>query len=295
MQEYNKGVSLKSWGVLLLLSIIWGTSYILIKKSLDVFSPYQVACLRLSISALAFLPILSLQWKKVDWSKWPFLLLVGLTGTALPSFLFPFAQTEVSSSVAGILNSLTPLSTLVLGIFFFKAAIEWQKFIGVVVGLLGAIVLVVFGNGEDYQANIWYGALIVLATVCYATSANTVGYFLRDTNALLISTVSFIMVGIPGMILLLQTNFFEKMQTHEQAWQALGYVSFLALFSTVLASIIFFQLIKWTSPLFSSMVSYLVPIVAVLWGIFDGELITLFHFLGMILIFGGVYLSRNRR
>ena len=293
MQEEHRISSIQAWGVLLVLSLIWGTSYILIKKSLVVFSPYQVACLRLTISALAFLPILLAQWKKVDWKKWPYLFLVGLTGTAIPSFLFPEAQTYVSSSVAGILNSLTPLFTLVLGILFYRTSFVLGKLIGVLIGLGGAIFLVVFGNGNIYEANIWYSLLIVFATICYATSSNTVGFYLKDTNALLISTVSFVLVGIPGFILLLGTNFAKVIQTHEQGWQALGYVSFLALFSTVLASIVFFQLIKWTSPLFSTMVSYLVPLVAVLWGILDGEVLTFFHLIGMVLIFVGVYLSRK--
>ena len=284
---------LRSWGVLIILSIIWGTSYILIKKSLLVFSPHQVACLRLTISALAFLPVLGFQWNRINWKKWPYLLLVGLTGTAIPSFLFPIAQTEVSSSVAGILNSLTPLFTLVLGLIFYGSSLVWGKVLGVVIGLIGAIFLVFFGEANAYQSNIWFSVLIVLATICYATSSNTVGYYLKDMNALLISTASFVMVGIPGLILLLQTNFIEVMISHEQSWYALGYVGFLALFSTVLASVVFFQLIKWTSPVFATMVSYLVPIVAVIWGIWDGEIITLFHMVGMGLILVGVYLSRQ--
>lgn len=285
--------SIKSWGALILLSLVWGTSYILIKKSITVFTPYQVGCLRISISALAFLPVLVLQWRKVNWKKWPYLLLVGMTGTAIPSFLFPIAQTQVSSSIAGILNSLTPLSTLILGVIFFRSTLIKEKLLGVIIGLLGAIILIIFGNTSDYQANIWYSLIIVLATICYATSSNTVGYYLKDMNAVLISTVSFFMVGVPGMLLLFQTDFIPIMQTNPEAWQVLSYVSYLAILSTVLASILFFQLIKWTNPVFASLVSYLVPLVAVFWGIFDGESLTVYHLAGMILIFLGVYLSRK--
>lgn len=288
-------VSIKSWAVLILLSVVWGTSYILIKKSIVVYTPYQVGCLRLTISALAFTPVLIAKWKVIDWKKWPYLLLVGMTGTAIPSFLFPIAQTQVSSSVAGILNALTPLSTLLLGVLFFSSTLIWEKSIGVLIGLVGAILLIVFGNGQDYQANIWYSLLIFLATICYATSSNTVAAFLSNMNALLISTVSFFMVGIPGAILLFQTNFVDILSENPAAWAALGYVGYLAIFSTVLASILFFQLIKWTSPVFASMVSYLVPLVALLWGVVDGETITIFHLIGMILIFLGVYLTRQNK
>lgn len=245
------------------------------------------------ISAVAFSPFLVYLWKRIDWSKWPALLLVGLTGTGLPSFLFPMAQTEISSSVAGILNSLTPLFTLIFGVLFFSSRFRSNKLAGVLIGLIGAACLILLGNKVGMQGNLWYGLFVVLGCVCYAISSNTVGHFLKDMRSLAISTVSFIMVGIPAAIYLFTTDFLQVLEQHEQGWQAVGYIATLSLFSTVLASIIFFQLIHMTSPLFSSMVSYLVPMVAVLWGVIDGEPLTIMHFLGMGLIFLGVYLSRN--
>jgi drug/metabolite transporter (DMT)-like permease len=284
---------IKAYLILAFLSIIWGSSYILIKKGVAVYSPYQVAYLRLVVSAFAFLPFLVYIWKKIDWSKWPQYLLVGLTGTALPSLLFPLAQTEVSSSIAGILNSLTPLFTLLLGIIFFNSRFGSNKLVGVLIGLGGAACLILFGNDMGLQGNLWYSLFILLACLCYATSGNVVGHQLKNIPSLNISVVSFTMVGIPAGILLLFTDFPTVLQSHEQGWEALGYIVLLALASTVMASVIFFRLIKMTSPLFSSMVSYLVPAVAVLWGVIDGEPITLMHSAGMGLILFGVYLSRN--
>ena len=187
--------------ILIVLSIIWGSSYILIKKSLVVFPPTMVATLRLSISTLAFAPFLVMKFKKINWSQWPFLLIVGLTGTALPAFFFSFAQTQISSSVAGLLNSLTPLFTLVLGVLLFKQRSNWGKLIGVLIGLIGAAALIVWGKEAGAPGNPWYGILVVFGAICYAISSNTVGSFLQNVNTLIISAVSFCMVGFPAVIL----------------------------------------------------------------------------------------------
>ena len=291
--ETETTVTLRSWLVLFFLSLVWGTSYILIKKGLIAFTPYQLAGLRLSVSALAFLPFLIVKFKEVNWSQWQALLLVGLTGTAIPSFLFPLAQTEISSSIAGMLNSLTPLSTLILGVVIFKAPFAWSKLLGILIGLGGAALLIVLGEEAGVTGNVWYSLFIILATICYAASSNIVGFYLRRMSSLMISAASFVMVGLPALVYLFSTDFVEVVTTHEQGWEALGYVTILALASTVLASILFFKLVQDTSPVFSSTVSYIVPIVALLWGAVDGEPITLVHFLGMGLILLGVNLSRK--
>jgi drug/metabolite transporter (DMT)-like permease len=286
--------NLQAWGILLLLSMIWGTSYVLIKWGLVYFPPVQVASIRLAVAGLAFLPVIIQQTRKIKFSQLPLLLAVGILGTGLPSFLFPAAQQQVNSSLAGILNSLTPLFTLLLGLLFFKTPFTWSKTVGIFVGLVGAICLFAFGEEIGMGGKWTYGLFIVAACLCYATSSNLVGFKLKGLKALTISAVSFSLVGIPALVyLLLGTNFMHIMQQVPGAWQGLGYVTILSLFSTVLASVIFFQLIQWTSPVFGSMVSYLVPMVAIGWGFLDGEAITFYHFLGMGLILSGVYLSKN--
>ncbi len=276
-----------------LLSLIWGSSFILIKKGLVVYAPVQVACLRLAISALAFLPVFFYHRAKINWSKWKSLLAVGLMGSALPAFLYALAQTEVSSSVAGILNALAPLFTLVLGILFFSSSLIWRKVLGVFIGLVGAATLIIMGQRSGIEGNLWYGLLIIAATACYGTSVNVVGANLRDMSSYLISAVAFVLVGTPAIIYLFTTNFTEVLVRTPGSWLALGYIAVLALGSTVFASIIFFQLVKWTSPLFSSTVAYLIPVVALGWGLLDGEQVGLLHLLGMGLILSGVYLSRR--
>jgi len=266
-------ISVSAWIILILLALTWGSSYILIKKGLVAFSPTQVAGLRVTISALAFLPLFIIRWKDIDWSKWKPLAIVGFTGSFFPAFLFSNAQTELSSSITGVLSSLTPLFTLLIGILFFKMPTLWTKIVGVLVGLLGATLLIYFNQNSGEVGNPIYGILVGIATACYGISTNVVKKDLQEMSSLTISAVAFFIIGIPGAIWLFSTDFLTVIQTHEQAW---------------------FKLVQITNPVFASMVSYLTPIVAVGWGVLDGESITMFHFFGMILILLGVYISRNK-
>lgn len=294
MTQLTTAVKPRDWAVLIALSLVWGTSYILIKKCLVVFTPIEVAVLRLSISALAFLPLFLRHLKRIRRRQLGLLFAVGVTGTGLPSFLFPLAQTQVNSSVAGMLNSLTPLFTLLLGVAFFGFRSGPARFLGIGLGLIGAILLAYFQPGNGDTSNVWYAGFIVLATVCYATSTNLVGRYLRDMPTLTITSVSFFLVGAPMWIYLFGfSEVADRLATTPGAWTALGYVVILALFATVLASIIFYRLIQWTNPVFSSTVSYLVPVVALLWGVVDAEVINSWQLVALILILSGVYLSRK--
>ena len=281
----------KAWLVLLGLALAWGTSYILIKKGLVAFSPVQLASLRIGITAFIFLPFILLQKKKIDWSKWKQLLVVGFLGSLLPAFLFATAQTRISSSLSGVLSSLTPLFTLLLGIMFFN--VQSTKVAGVLLGLLGAVWLLVVDRGLGDFEGMAFGLLVVVACFCYAVSSNVVKAYLQNMPTLAISAVSYIMVGFPAVIFLFTTNFMETMQAHPAAWSSLGFIAILAISSTVLGSLFFFKLIKDTNVVFASTVSYLIPVVAILWGVLDGESITFLHLIGMLVVLSGVYVARK--
>ncbi len=295
-QEVNiiEKPSLLSWGILILLSLVWGSSYILIKKSLVAFTPIQVACLRLGISAIAFFPVFLYHFKEIEWSKLKYLVIVGLTGSGLPAVLFSTAQTEISSSVAGVLSSLGPLFTLVIGILFFGAVAEWNKITGILVGLLGAISLIIFGQNVGIEGNLWYGLLILVGCICYAISSNTVKTYLQEMSSIKISSVAFFTVGFPCLIYLFTTDIIEVIQTHEHGWTSLGTVTLLAMGGTVMATVLFFKLVQVTNPVFASLVSYLIPVIAILLGGYDGEPITILHLFGMVLILLGVYLTNRK-
>jgi drug/metabolite transporter (DMT)-like permease len=276
------------------LGLVWGTSFILIKKGLKVFDPAQVACLRMSLSASAFIPMLVFNRKRMEWDLLPYLILVGLTSSAIPAILFATAQTQISSSTAGILNSLTPLFTLVTGVLIFGSRASWMQVIGVLLGLTGAAFLILYGKTAGSQGSYFYAGLVVLATVCYAIGTNTIGTKLKKLNSLIISSASFGIVGVPMFFyLLLGTDFVHRLQHVPHAWEALGYVTILSWVGTVICSIIYFKLIQDTTAIFGSTVAYLMPLMAMVWGIADGETVGWAQLIGMGLILSGVYLTRK--
>lgn len=294
MTKTSKIKGARQWLSLGLLGLVWGSSFILIKRGIEVYDPVQVGAMRLSISALAFLPFFLIQMRRVDWSKWKPLVVVGLCGSAIPAFLFPMAQMNISSSVTGVLNSLTPLFTLLLGLLFFGRKFRMLKLLGVFIGLAGATLLILAGNEGGFQgSNIWYALLAVLATVCYAISVNTVGTHLSNMSSLTISAISFVIVGLPALIYLFSTDFVEVLTHHKEGYTAFFYIALLALAGTVLASLLFFQLVHWTTPVFASSVAYVIPLFAMGWGFLDGEAVTVFHFISAGLILYGLYLTRG--
>lgn len=282
---------------LVVLSLIWGTSYILIKKGLDVFTPAQVATLRLGISAIALLPLAYTHLRRIKMRQVPLLIIIGITGTGLPSFLFPFAQTQLSSSLTGMLSSLAPLCTLIVAwLFFRKREGGLKSLIGVLLGLAGAIILAwAAPNPAGQTTQFAYAGFILLACFCYATSSNLVGAFFKETSALTITVTSFFLVGLPAIIWALSAG--KALQTAAAVeggagWWALGYVAILAIFSTVLSSIIFFKMVQRTGAVFSSTVSYIIPLVALSWGLLDGEGLSLLQLPAIAFILVGVSLTR---
>ncbi|MEL6141188.1 MAG: DMT family transporter, partial [Bacteroidota bacterium] len=216
----NKAPSAQAYLTLLFLSLIWGTSYILIKKGLTVFTPYQVAGLRLGISALAFLPLLGYHLRKVKKSQILLLVAVGLCGTGLPSFLYPAAQVHVSSSVAGILSSLTPLFTFLLAWLAFGLQVQWKQGVGILIGLAGALLLTLSGTGQGGQSQLSYAGLILLATICYAASSNLVKAYLQEVPALTITVVAFFLVGFPALIWVLwDGGVVTVISQHPEGWK----------------------------------------------------------------------------
>jgi len=282
-------VSVKDILSLVLLSVIWGTSFILIKKSLLAFDFVELGALRVGISTLAFLPWVIKIWKDVDWSKFKYFFFVGVTGSGLPSFLYAIAETEISSASAGILNGLSPVFTFVVGILFFGSVFAWNKLLGVILGLLGASTLIIAGSNAEIGGNALYGLFIVGATVCYAFNANTVKQVFQDTDPVHVAAISFFSVGIPFIIYALVTDIPYKVMNHPDGLISFAAIVTLALVGTVFSVLFFYKLIQSTSAVFASSVAYTIPIVALGWGYLDNEVITLYHFIGLGFILLGVY------
>lgn len=289
----SKNVTRESWLILILLSIIWGSSFILIKKTLIAFSAPQAASLRLVISFLAFTPIVLLYRQKIEWSKWKTFLIVGLTGSGIPAFLFSTAQTQISSLVAGLLNSLTPIWTLILGIMLFNRAHNRYQHFGILLGFIGAGTMIVFGNEVTLGGFKVFTFLVILATLCYGFSVNLVQSKLSGMRPIIISGFSFFLIGPPALVYLLNTNFVDIVQSHPHALKSLMSVTTLSLLGTVLSSILFYDLVQKTNAVFGSTVTYMMPVVAIGWGLIDGEAIGFIQILAFLFIVAGVFLTKK--
>jgi drug/metabolite transporter (DMT)-like permease len=237
------------------------------------------------------LPLALISIRKVKRRHWMVLAIVGIISNAAPAFLFAHAQTHIDSNTAGILNSLTTLFTLIIGLAFFKLKPRWFNITGVFVGLVGAVGLIHFSGDGGFGFNFRYAVYVLVATICYATAVNLIKEHLADLDAISITSVSFLIIGIPLTAhLLFFTDFVHDLSTTPEAWAGLGYISILGIVGTALALVFFNRLIKMTSALFAASVTYMIPIVAIFWGLLDGETLEWNYLLWIAMILAGVYL-----
>jgi drug/metabolite transporter (DMT)-like permease len=287
--------SYTAWLLIVILALIWGSSFILMKRGLESFTAPQVAALRMLIAALCLLPFLLRQLKELPIKKIPILIAAGWLGNGIPAFLFTEAETVISSALAGVLNALTPLFTLIIGVLVFKTEFKWSKTLGVLVGLVGAVVLMLLGaDGKLNLNNASYGLYIVVATVCYGLNVNIIRQKLSGLNSMLISSAALFTVGLGCGIYLFNTDFVHRMSTVPYAWNSLLYVAILGIFGTAISLVLFNRLIKISGVLFAASCTYFIPIVAVGWGVLDGEVLGVVHLLGLGLILVGVYMVNKK-
>lgn len=280
----SEGRKLWHWLVLATLSLIWGTSYILMKKGLESFSTYQVASLRILISFLCLLPMAIRSLPKLTKDNLLSIIIIGFFGSGIPAFLFPLAQTRIDSSVAGMLNSLSPVFTLIMGIVMYKRKAIRSQVAGVFLGLIGAAGLLYSGS---FTFN-YYGLFVVLATLLYGISSNEVSK-VQGLNGLEITSLAFFILGPFALVLLLLTDLQAPLET-ENWLRNFGFIAVLSVFGSAFALILFYRLIKDTSPVFASMTTYFIPIVATIWGLSDNEHLTSSILVSVLLILAGVYL-----
>ena len=275
--------------VLFFLAFVWGGSFILIKKGLISFSDYQVGALRIFISFLILLPFSIKNLKKITKRNIKSLIMVGFIGNGIPAILFAIGQTKVSSSLAGILNSTTPIFTLIIGYFFYKIKGNIYNIVGIIIGLIGAFGLISYGNQNIFSGYNIYIFLILLASIFYATNLNEIKAKLNDLDALAITSIAFFFIGPFSGIYLFSSDFFVRL-SQPDAYLNLFFISLLAILSSVIAVTIFNILVKYSTALFASSVTYIIPVFAIIWGIIDGESISLLQILFTFVIIIGVYL-----
>ncbi len=256
------------------------------------FSPLEVGLLRIVITFIFLFPIAFKKFSRVNRKQKYYLIISGIVGSLMPSLLFAYAQSGIDSGLAGSLNSLTPLFTLLLGLIFFHLQAKWYNIIGVLIGLIGALGLIYVSGGDDgFVFNFKYSFLVVIATICYAFNVNFIKTFLKDIDSITITVLTFYFIGFPATLFILFFSDVPGKLIHQQeVWAGLGYLSILSIVGTGLALMIFNKLIKISSPVFASSVTYLIPVVAIIWGVVDGEVLKPAYFLWFLLILLGVFL-----
>lgn len=284
------------WIYLIILSIIWGSSFILIKKSLLGLTAYQLGALRTILTGTILLIVGFKKLKTITKDKWKWLLLSGLLGSFIPSFFFAIAETEIDSAVASILNSLVPLNTILLGFAVFKIASTKRQVLGVIIGFIGTAILILKGSELNPNQNYLYAGFVIASTVMYAANVNIIKRYLQDVKPLAIAAGNYVFIVLPALIVLLFSDFFTLETFNKPEFpEALMYVSILSIFGTAIAKVVFNNLVQISTPVFASSVTYVMPIIALVWGVIDGESFSLIQGLAALLILVGVYLSHQRK
>lgn len=281
------------WIFLLLLALVWGSSFFLIKRGLIGLTPYQLGALRIIFAAVFLLAIGYKTLPNIPQGKWKYIATTSLFGTFIPAFLFAIAETQIDSSISAILNSLTPLNTLIFGVLAFGLNFKRSQIVGVIIGLIGSLLLIFNGALNHPEQNYYYAILIIIASICYAINVNLIKKFLSDLSPLTISTGNFAVMLVPASLILYFTGFSEVMVL-EKTQYSVFFILILGVVGTGIANIIFFKLIQISSPVFATSVTYLIPIVAFFWGLLDNEMLSSIQFFGAFIILIGVYMSAKK-
>ncbi len=283
----------RAWITMFSLAFVWGFSFLFIKRSVAIFSPVQMLSWRMTMATLAYIPFAVVYWSKIQWKYWYYFLAVALCGSAIPNLMYAFAQQHVSSSLAGILNALTPLFTLILGVLLFQMKANVYKVAGILLGLTGAVVLVFFNAKSAVSGHLGYALICALATIFYGLNSNIIGSKLKGHHPAAIAAASFMLLGIPSVLMMVGSGGWEAVTAHPRGWEGLGYLAFLGMVGTALASIVYFDLLQKTSTLFATSVTFLLPVMSMLIGAWDGESIGWVDVLASGMILGGLYLARK--
>jgi len=289
-----------SWAIFILLCIIWGSSFILMHWGTEALSAIQVASLRIFSAGIVLVPFAVFHIRKIPARKLPLVILIAICGNLVPAFLFAAAMAHIDSSLGGILNSLTPIFVVIIGIIFFKSKVENRKILGVIIGFAGLTLLTIAGSKGISFENLEYTVWILLATILYGLTVNLVHHHLHDVNPVHLASVSLSFMVLPTSIVLWQQDFFTLLSSvsfnlnepSDIRWPIIATV-LLGVVASAIATVLFYILVKKAGGLFSSLVTYGIPFVAIGWGIIFGENITLVQMGCLGIILCGVYLANR--
>ncbi|WAC01256.1 DMT family transporter [Lacinutrix neustonica] len=284
------------WVYLLILSVIWGTSFILIKKGLLGLTPYQLGALRTFFTGLFLFSVGFNRIKTIKKKDWKWIIIYGFLGSFIPAFLFAIAETEIDSAVVSVLNSLVPLNTVLMGLAVFKITSTKRQILGVIIGFVGTSILILKGAELNPNQNYLFAGFVIVSTVMYAANVNIIKRYLQDVKPLTIAVGNYVPIIIPALAILFFTDFFSAENFSASLFRtSILYVIVLSLFGTALAKVLFNKLVQLSTPVFASSVTYIMPIVALSWGLLDGEKFTLIQGFATLIILIGVWLANKKK
>lgn len=280
---------------MIILSIVWGSSFILIKKALIGLTAMQVGSFRIIFAALFLILVGFKSISRLTKRQWKWIVISGFLGSFFPVYLFAYAETEIDSAIASILNATTPLLTLIFGVLFFRAVFNQNKILGVAIGLLGTAGLILSGASINPDQNYFYSLLVVIAAGCYAMNVNILKTRMSDISPLGIAAGNFSVLLLPAFALLYFTGFFSLPDYTPEIKLSLLFVAILGVVGTGVAMIIFNKLVQITDPVFTTSVTYTIPVVALGWGILDGEVFSFWQLVSAFVILVGVFIVNKSR
>ncbi len=283
-----------NWLLFLILCLVWGSSFILMKEGLKQLSAYEVAALRMLSGGVVLLPFAVGSFRRMQRKDLTLLIVSGLLGSFIPAILFCVAETKIDSALAGMLNALTPLFVICIGALFFKSQVAWKKTVGVLIGFSGMLLLFLAQKKDSGNSDLFLASLIVIATLSYGLNVNLINRYLKHVASLDIAAIAFVALIIPATVVLVMSGFLQHNFAHVAVIKAVGASVVLGIFGTAMASILFYMLMKRAGPLFSSMVTYGIPFVAIGWGLLAGETIGRLEVIGLLIILFGVYLANRK-
>ncbi len=287
--------NIKHWVLFCLLSLIWGSSFVLMKIGLDNhLSAYQVASLRIVAAGLVLLPVAMPQMRRIRASRLLLIFVSGAMGSLIPAYLFCIAEEQIDSSLAGTLNGLTPIFVILTGVLFFKLQPPVQKIWGILVAVAGSFLLLLGKYHLHESGNLAYAALVIFATILYGLNVNIVATYLKDESSFHLAAIALVLNAIPAAIVLFITGYFNLAFDNRGILLATGAASLLGIAGTAVATIIFYVLVKTAGGIFASMVTYAIPVVAIVWGVIYGEAFTLQEAGCLLVMLTGVYLANRK-
>ncbi|MFY0651532.1 MAG: DMT family transporter [Cyclobacteriaceae bacterium] len=295
MTVRNSSANTLAWILLISISAIWGSSFILIKRGLLIFSAGELGALRISMAFLTLAPVAIKKIPRISTSKLPVLFVLGMNGSFIPAFLFAIAQTSLDSAITGVINALTPIFVILIGFIFFHIKVKSINILGIFIGFSGIVLLLLGASGFDISGVNYYAFFIVMATIMYGINVNLIKQYTPDIKALDITAISLFLTSPFCLFYLFGfTEIVAKASWESQFVWAFTYVTILGVIGTAGALVLFNRLVQISSPLFASSVTYLIPLVAIMWGIMDGEIINFYQYVGMGIALVGVWLANKK-